>query len=97
LVKSIDYRSVVNIRRSPSTAEVKGETVQEKVRWFDPKTKHGAREIPIPVQLASALREWKEKSPSSRLDLVFCNEFGEPYDRTGIGRYGLNQRLNKRT
>jgi hypothetical protein len=25
----------------------------------------------------------------------FCNEFGEPYDRTGIGRYGLNRRLNK--
>jgi integrase len=41
------------------------------------------------VQLVSALREWKEKCPQSQLELVFCNEFGEPCDRTGIRRYGL--------
>jgi integrase len=37
----------------------------------------------------TALREWKDKCPKSRLELVFYNEFGEPCDRTGIGRYGL--------
>ena len=68
---------------------------QEKVRWFDPKTKQGVREIPIPLQLVAALREWKEKCPKSRLDLVFCNEFGEPCDRTGIGRYGLTPALGQ--
>ena len=76
-----------------STARVKGETSPEKVRWFDPKTKHGVREISIPPQVVSALTEWKEKCPKSRLDLVFCNEFGEPCERTGIGRRGLKPAL----
>jgi integrase len=31
----------IEIRRSMSTAKVKGEVTQEKVRWFDPKTKQG--------------------------------------------------------
>jgi hypothetical protein len=35
------------------------------------------------------------KCPSSRLDLVFCNEFGEPCDRTGIGCYGLKRALEQ--
>jgi integrase len=86
-------RGVIEIRRTVSTARVKGETAQEKHRWFDPKTKQGVREIPIPPQLVAALKEWKEKGPKSRLDLVFCNEFGEPCDRTGIGRYGLTPAL----
>jgi integrase len=86
-------RGVIEIRRSLSTARVKGETNQEKFRWFDPKTAHGTRDIPIPPQLVSALGEWKEKCPKSRFDLVFCNEFGEPCDRTGIGRYVLTPAL----
>ena len=88
-------RSAIEIRRSVSTAKVKGETNQEKHRWFDPKTKQGVRDIPIPPQLVAALKEWKEKCPSSRLGLVFCNEFGEPCDRTGIGRYGLSPALKQ--
>jgi integrase len=84
--------AMINIRRSMSIAKVKGEPTQEKVRWFDPKTRKGKREIPIPLQLVTALKEWKEKCPKSRLDLVFCNEFGEPCDRTAIGRYGLRPR-----
>jgi integrase len=71
----------IEIRRSMSTAKVKGEVTQEKVRWFDPKTKQGKREIPIPPQLIATLKEWKEKCPHSRLGLVFCNEFGQPCDR----------------
>jgi integrase len=88
-------RSVIEIRRSVSTAKVKGETTQEKHRWFDPKTRQGVRDIPIPPQLVAALTEWKEKCPKSRLDLVFSNEFGEPCDRTGIGRYGLTPALEQ--
>lgn len=87
--------AVINIRRSMSIARVKGEPTQEKVRWFDPKTKMGKRDIPITAQLVTALREWKEKCPKSRLDLVFCNEFGEPCDRTAIGRYGLRPALQQ--
>jgi len=88
-------RSIVEIRRSLSTAKVKGEANQEKFRWFDPKTEHGVRDIPVAQELVSALQAWKEKCPESRLGLVFCNEFGEPYERTGIGRYGLNPALEQ--
>ncbi len=87
--------SVIDIRRSVSTAKVKGEITQEKYRWFDPKTKRGVREIPIPPQLVAALKEWKERGPKSRLDLVFCNGFGEPCERTGMGRYGLKPALKQ--
>jgi integrase len=88
-------RSIVNIRRTVSTARVKGEASPEKHRWFNPKTKKGSREIPIPTDLVTALGAWKEKCPKSRLDLVFCNEFGEPCNRTGIGRYGLAPALEQ--
>ena len=86
---------MIEIRRTLSTASVKGEENQEKVRWLDPKTKHGIREIPIAAELISALRTWKEKCPQSRLELVFCNEFGEPCERAGIGRYGLAPALTQ--
>ena len=33
--------SIVEIRRTLSTAKVKGEANPEKFRWFDPKTEHG--------------------------------------------------------
>jgi integrase len=85
----------VNIRRTVSTARVKGEPIAEKFRWFDPKTENGIRSIPIGSDLVSALRGWKEKCPKSRLDLVFCNEFGEPHNRTGVGRHGLAPALEK--
>jgi integrase len=88
-------RGLIDIRRSMSTARVKGEANQEKVRWFDPKTHSGTRQIPIPLELKTALKAWKEKCPQSRLDLVFSNEFGEPLDRTGIGRYVLEPALKQ--
>ena len=56
----------VEIRRSMSTAKVKGEAMQEKVRWFDPKTKQGKKKIPIPPQLIATLREWKEKKGNGK-------------------------------
>jgi len=70
--------STVYIRRSMSTARVKGEAGQERVRWFDPKTTRGTRTIPVDMDLTRSLKSWKEKCPKSRLDLVFSNEFGEP-------------------
>ena len=50
-------RGTIDFRRTVSTARVKGETSTEKHRWFDPKTKKGIREIPIPGELVTALRE----------------------------------------
>ena len=85
-------RGIIEIRCSMSTAKVKGEAAQEKVRWSDPKTKQGKREIPIPPQLVATLKEWQEKCPKSRLGVVFCNDFGEPCNRTGIGRHGQPRR-----
>jgi len=87
--------SLIHIRRTVSTTKVKGEVNQERVRWFDPKTKPGVRDIPIPPELIAALRAWKEKAPGSRLDLVFCNGFGELANRTGFGRQGLTPALKQ--
>ena len=88
-------RGIVHIRRSISTARVKGEVNQEKIRWFEPKTKSGVRDIPISTHPVSTLKEWKEKCPKNRLDLVFCNGFGEPCDRTEIGRSALYPALKQ--
>jgi integrase len=100
---NIDFeQSVIKIRRTLSTARVKpieGEdkkaTKEERIRWFDPKTKRGKRDIPMTPTLASTLKAWREKCPKSRLDLVFPNEFGEVANRTGIGRHGLTSALRQ--
>ena len=86
-------RSVIKIRRTVSTAKVKGDLNPERHRWFDPKTKKGKRAIPIPAELVSTLKLWREKCPKSRLDLVFSNAFGEPANRTGVARHGLKPAL----
>jgi integrase len=88
-------RSVITIRRTVSTARVNGDLSQERHRWFDPKTTKGKRAIPIPSELVSTVKLWREKSPKSRLDLVFANGFGEPANRTGIGRHGLKPALTQ--
>jgi hypothetical protein len=88
--------SVIKIRRTVSTARVNGgDLSQERHRWFDPKTKKGTRSILIPADLVSTLRAWCEKCPKSRLDLVFAIPFGEPANRTGIGRHGLKPALEQ--
>ena len=88
-------KGVINIPRSLSTARVNGELNQEKWRWFSPKTASRSREVPVPPQLVIALREWRGKCPESRFDLVFSNEFGEPLDRTAIGRDVLAPALKR--
>jgi site-specific recombinase XerD len=40
-------------------------------------------------------KDWREKCPESWFDLVFCNEFGEPLDRTAIGRDVLASALKR--
>jgi integrase len=86
-------KGVVTVQRSLSTALLSGMIAgwvhpakNERWRWFDPKTFAGIRRVPIPPQLVSALKEWRERCPESRFELVFCNVAGEPLDRTMIGR-----------
>jgi len=79
----------VRVTRTLSTAKVKGEENQNRFRWFDPKTKAGRREIPIPKELIDYLRDWKAKCPKSRHDLVFPSPLGEPLHRSNILRHGL--------
>lgn len=79
-------KGIVTIRRTVSTARVKGEENQEKWRWFSPKTDKGFREIPIPGSLVTTLKEWQERCPRSQFELVFCREDGTPLDRTSVGR-----------
>jgi integrase len=79
----------VRVRRTLSTARVKGEENQTGFRWFDPKTEAGLRDIPIPKDLIEYLRDWKRRCPQSRHDLVFPSPLGEPLHRSNILRYGL--------
>jgi integrase len=89
-------RGVVTIRRTLSTARVNGlMDDSERWRWFDPKTTAGTREVPLPPQLITALKEWREKCPESRFGLVFCNDAGEPLDRTMIGHVVLAPALKR--
>ncbi|MBI4524798.1 MAG: site-specific integrase [Deltaproteobacteria bacterium] len=86
---------VIHIRRTLSTAKVKGDSNEERFRWFDPKTKKGKRDIPMGVFLVNGLKDWREKCPKSRLDLVFSTEAGEPCHRSNILRYGLYPALER--
>jgi len=89
-------KGIATIRRTLSTARVKGlPNDSERWRWFDPKTIAGTREVPLPPQLVTALKEWREKCPESRFGLVFCNVAGEPLDRTMIGREVLAPALKR--
>jgi integrase len=87
--------SAIQIRRNISMARVKGEANQEKYRWFDPKTKNGTREVPLPGELAAALKTWKGKCPAGSLGLVFPNPLGEPCHRSNVLRFGLYPALKQ--
>jgi hypothetical protein len=64
----------VEIRRSMSTAKVKGEAMQEKVRWFILRQSRGRKNFNPAATNRNAQgmerekREWKEKCPQSRLE-----------------------------
>jgi integrase len=60
-----------------SLTQLKGKRILEK-----PKTKKSTRRIEIPLQLVSELRKWKLECPVSKHKWVFCDEAGQPFDRT---------------
>ena len=64
-------RGRIFVRRSLSWARVKKDDGPVRPRFFPPKTKAGVRTLPIPVELAGALRRWKLQCPQSEHDLVF--------------------------
>jgi integrase len=95
-------KGVVTVQRSLSTAKVNGLIAEwthsgknERWRWFDPETAAGIRRVPIPPQLVIALKEWRERCPESRFELLFCNVAGEPLDRTMIGREVLKPAIER--
>jgi integrase len=57
--------------------------------FYVPKSKNGVREIPIPGELAQALKRWKLSCAISKWDLVFPKKDGAPHDRKTILRSGL--------
>ncbi len=57
--------------------------------FYIPKSKNAIREIPIPVELVSALKRWKLSCPVSQWDLIFPKQDGRPHDRKTILKYGL--------
>lgn len=75
------------IRRTVSWARVKGEDIRP--RYYPPETRAGIRKIPIPAELAAALRAWKLQCPATADELVFPAADGRPIRRSNALRYGL--------
>jgi integrase len=48
------------------------------------KSEAGERTVPIPAPVLNALREWKLKTPKSKLDLAFCYLKGNIESRGNI-------------
>jgi integrase len=88
-------RGKIYVRRSLSWARVKGEDAPVRPRFYPPKTRAGVRTLPIPVELAGALRRWKLQCPQSELELVFPMRDGQPMHRSTALRYGLWPALNR--
>ena len=61
----------------------------EEPIFYVPKSKNGVREIPIPDELAQALKRWKLACPISQWDLVFPKNDGAPHDRKTVLRSAL--------
>ena len=79
--------SYVYIRRTVSWARVQGEEIRP--RYYPPKTKAGLRRIPLPAELAMALRAWKLQCPPTPEELVFPAADRRPIRRSNALRYGL--------
>lgn len=74
---------------------MKGEEGPVRPRFYPPKTKAEIRTLPIPVELAGALRRWKLQSPRNELDLIFPMRDGQPMHRSTALRYGLWPALSR--
>ena len=60
----------IYIRRSLSWTAA-AENMPARAVFYPPKTKAGNRAVPIPAELATALKRWKLMCPKGELDLVF--------------------------
>jgi integrase len=83
----------IYIRRTVSWARINGEPIRP--RFYPPKTKAGVRKIPIPGELAAALRVWKLQCPTTADELVFPAADGRPIRRSNALRYGLWSALRR--
>ncbi len=83
------------IRESLTWARIKGETFEERWRFYPPKTKAGVRQLAIPPELVSRLKTWKLKCPPGKLDLVFPTPEGNPIQRHHTLRCGLHPLLRR--
>jgi integrase len=88
-------RGRIFVGRSLSWARVKNEEGPVRPRFFPPKTKAGIRTLPIPTELAGALRRWKLQCPQSEHDLGFPMPDGQPMHRSTALRYGLWPALSR--
>jgi integrase len=88
-------RGRILVRRSLSWARVKKDDGPVRPRFFPPKTKAGVRTLPIPMELAGALRRWKLQCPQSEHDVVFAMPDGQPMHRSTALRYGLWPALSR--
>ncbi len=77
----------IYIRRTVSWARINGEPIRP--HFYPPKTRTGLRKIPIPAELAAALRVWKLQCPATADELVFPAADGRPIRRSNALRYGL--------
>jgi integrase len=78
-----DDFSTVRVRRSLTRSRGPGEERDKQThripRFKDPKTEAESRTIPLPPQIAIALKKWKLASPfKAGHDLVFPDELGRP-------------------
>lgn len=64
-------------------------------KFEDPKTKRSRRMIPLPLQVTKELNAWRKRQAAENLafngkynplDLVFCDEAGQPYNPDFISR-----------
>jgi integrase len=78
-----DRPAYIYVRRTVSWARINGEAIRP--RFYPPKTKAGLRKIPIPAELAAALRVWKLQCPATADELVFPAADGRPMRPTRRG------------
>ena len=88
-----DRPAYIDVRRTVSWARINGEAIRP--RFYPPKTKAGLRKIPIPAELAAALRVWKLQCPATADELVFPAADGRPIQRSNALRHGLWSALRR--
>ncbi|HKN13413.1 MAG TPA: tyrosine-type recombinase/integrase [Candidatus Binatus sp.] len=89
----LDSRKIY-IRRSLSWTAA-AENTPARAAFYPPKTKAGERPIPIPAELATALKRWKLAGPSGELNLVFPGLSGLPVHHSVVLRGALYPALRR--